>query len=77
VKQNVSPAMAAGVIALALVIAAVLAYRVYTGPTSVAVNTQTGKSKANPRGGGLPTEKDLEYMREYQRTHPGAPSSMR
>ena len=77
-KQNISPQVAVGIVAVALLLAAVLAYRVYTGPTSVPANTGAeGKSKVNPRSGGLPTEKDLERMREYQRTHPGAPSSLR
>lgn len=75
-KKEVSPATLAIVLGLALLLFGVFAYRTWTGPTATRLPNAPTKPVA-PNAGGGPTAKDLEYMREYNRTHPGARTSNR
>jgi hypothetical protein len=75
-QQQISPKIVAAVVAIVVLIVAVFAYRVYTGPSARPAGPGRGKAVA-PNAGGGPTEADLQRMRQYNATHPGASSSYR
>ncbi len=75
-KQNVSPGMAAIIVVVVVAVVGFFLWRVYTGPTArPASKAEVAAARKQPVGGG-PDAKAMEYIKEYQRTHPGAPSSI-
>ncbi len=76
-KQRISAGTAAIVIVIVLAVAGAFLWHGYTAPTTTNANSAAVKEAMKHPVGGGPTGKALDYMREYQRTHPGAPSSMK
>lgn len=76
-KQNVNPAMVISLIGAVVVLVAVVVFRAITAPSSTPVpaGAAPGKGAPGPRAGGGPTEADLQRMREYNSSHPGAAAS--
>lgn len=74
-NQRVDPKVFASVIAIVLCVAVLYAYQVYTAP-SVRPAYAAKKGPVNPHDGG-PTEADLQKMRAYNASHPGASSSIK
>lgn len=74
-KQTISPKVLVAVIIAGVVVLGLLGRWVYTAPSSTPAPAAERKAQSiNPHAGG-PTQADLQRMREYNATHPGASSS--
>ncbi len=76
-KQNISGGTAVIIVVIVLAIAGLVMWRVYSAPSAPSMSDAKVKEAMKHPVGGGPTGKQLEYLREYQRTHPGAPSSVK
>lgn len=74
-KQQVDPKIFIAIVAVAAIVFAFFAWRTFAGPSATPVSSTNTKPMGPRDGGGGPTEADLEKMREYNRTHPGAVSA--
>jgi hypothetical protein len=74
-KQQVSPAIFASIIVVAVLILGFFAWRTWMAPSSTVSPEAVPKGAQSPRAGGGPSAEDLAKREEYNRTHPGAAGS--
>jgi len=71
VKQNVSTRVFISMIVVALVIAGVVMWQLYSAPSApaAAAGTRNAKQVHDP---GIPTTDQMKQIQEWKKTHPGA-----
>jgi len=73
-KNQINPTVFVSILVVALLLVGVFAWKVWSGPSSVA-SPEAAKGAVNPRAGGGPDAAALQYRDEYNKTHPNAGGS--
>jgi len=77
-KNNINPGVAALIIVVVVAVVGTILWSVYRGPSAKAASTPEAAAaiRQQHEAGNGPTPEALAHIREYQRTHPGASSSI-
>jgi hypothetical protein len=74
-KQQVSPAVFASIIVVAVLVLGFFAWRTWMAPSSTVSPEAAKQGAVGPREGGGPSAEAFKQRDEYNRTHPGAAGS--